>query len=540
MKKKGIILELRTKEAVVVNDLCEYEKIKRTEGMFVGQMVEYSIPYQTKAFNHVSTISSVAAVLFLIVVGYLAFILNMNPKVYAYVDLDINPSMEFSIDKNNTVIDLKPLNSDAEELISTFEIKKKNINDAISYILKSLDAKGYISSDNENLILLAASYSEDSEISENTPENTIEKTINTIKRTIESVENKNISVKVIYTEPNLRKKSIDNNMSMGRYVLYKNAQKIGANITPNAAKSAKVKDLISYYRLEDSLPPVSNVSNSMEVSSDLPAISSTQSNLDQSNKEKAPAKSNDTSSSMKPPVRFYSTDETSKDKILTPDSPKNNQGGSGIPPIFGDPKKPLEGFGMPPVFDDPKKPQEGPGTPPVPVDPQRPPNGPGIPPISDDPKKPQEGPGIPPVPNDPKGPPEGPGIPHVPNDPQKPQEGPGTPPVPVDPNRPPEGPGTPPVPVDPQRPHDGPGTPPVPHEPQRPPDGPGTPPVPNDPQRPHDGPGTPPVPDDPKGPPDGPGTPPVPIEPKGPQGGHGKPPFSDNSNGPQGGHGRPF
>ncbi len=507
MKKKGIILELRTKEAVVVNDLCEYEKIKRTEGMFVGQMVEYSIPYQTKAFNHVSAISSVAAVLFLIVVGYLAFILNMNPKVYAYVDLDINPSMEFSIDKNNTVIDLKPLNSDAEELISTFEIKKKNINDAISYILKSLDAKGYISSDNENLILLAASYSEDSEISENTTENTIEKTINTIKRTIESVENKNISVKVIYAEPNLRKKSIDNNMSMGRYVLYKNAQKIGANITSTDAKSAKVKDLISYYRLEDSLPPVSNGRTSMKVNSNLPAISSTHSDSNKNNKEKATTESNDTSNSIKPPVRFYSTDESSKDKILTPDSSKNNQGGSGISPIFGDPKKPLEGFGMPPVFDDPKKPQEGPG----------------IPPITDGSKTPSEGSGTPPVPVDPNRPPEGPGITPVPVDPKKHQEGPGTPPVPVDPQRPPNGPGIPPISDDPKRPHDGPGTPPVPVDPNRPPEGPGTPPVPDEPKRPHDGPGTPPVPDDPKGPPDGPGTPPVPIEPKGPQGGHGRP-----------------
>ena len=455
MKKKGIILELRTKEAVVVNDLCEYEKIKRTEGMFVGQMVEYGTPSQAKAFRHVAAISRVAAVLALIVVGYLTFILNMNPKVYAYVDLDINPSMEFSIDKNNTVIDLKALNSDAEELISTFEVKKKNINDAISNILKSLDAKGYISSDNENLILLAASYSEDSEMAENT----IEKTINTIKRTIESVENKNISVKVIYVEPNLRKKSVNNNMSMGRYVLYENAQKIGANITPHDAKSAKVTDLISYYRLEDSLPPVSNVSNSMKVASDLSAISSTKSDLDKSNKEEATSESKDTSNSIKPPMGFYSTEASNDDKILSPESPKNNQGVSGIPPVFCAPKKPLEGYGIPPIFDDPKKPHEGPGVPPVFDDPKKPHEGPGTPPITDDPKRPFEGPGTPPVPDNPKGP----------------SDGPGTPPVPVDPQRPPEGPDTPPVSVDPKGSHDGPGTPPVPVDPKGPQGGHGKP-----------------------------------------------------------------
>ncbi len=463
VKKKGIILELRTKEAVVVNDLCEYEKIKRLEGMFEGQMVEYSVPSKKKVFRHVAAFSSVAAILVLIVVGYLIFILNMNPKVYAYVDLDINPSMEFLIDKNNSVIDLKPLNSDAKELISTFEVKKRNINDAISYILKELDAKGYISSDNENLVLLAASYSEDSEMAENT----IEKTINTIKRTIESVDNKNISVKVIYVEPKLRKNSIDNNMSMGRYVLYNNAQKIGAAITPNDAKSAKVKDLISFYRIEDSLPPVSNVSNSENAASDLPAISNTQSVLDKINNEEATTKSKDTSNRIKSPMRFFNTEESYEDKALASDSPMNNQGGAGMPPVFDEPKRPLQEPGMPPVFNDPKRPLEEPVTPPITEDPKRPPEEPVTPPVTGEPKRPPEGPVTPPVTGEPKKPPEGPVAPPVTGDPKRPPEGPVAPPVLEEPKRPPEGPVTPPVNGDPKKPPEGHGKPPISDEHKR-------------------------------------------------------------------------
>ncbi len=513
MKKKGIILELRTKEAVVINDLCEYEKIKRVEGMFEGQMVEYSTTRQTKVFRNVAAISSVAAILVLCIVGYLYFFLNMNPQVYAYVDLDINPSMEFLIDKNNSVIDLKPLNSDADGVISTFEVKKKNINDAISYILERLSEKGYISSDNENLILLAASYSEDSKIAENT----IEKTINAIKGTIEKVDNKKISVKVIYVKPDLRKKSIDNNMSMGRYVLYKNAQKAGADITPYDAKSAKVKDLIPYYRIEDSLPPVQNVGN---VDSDMPNIRDTQSDSVRRVKEKATLKSKLYSilDDIKLPAGSSSTEDVNEDKSLSSFSPNKPQGGhgipsinnfkpgiadKGIPPIFGDPKKSQEGTEIPPVFEDTKKPQEGTRIPPVFDDTKKPQEGTGIPPVFDDTKKPQEGTRIPPIFDDNKKPQEGTGMPPIPVEPKKPPEGPGIPPVPNEPIKPPEGSGIPPVSVEPKRPPEGSGIPPVPDEPRRPPEGSGIPPVLDEPRRPPERPGIPPVLDEPRKPQEG-------------------------------------
>lgn len=43
MANKGVILELRKKEAILFNDMCEYVKIKRVDGMFVGQLVEYTV-----------------------------------------------------------------------------------------------------------------------------------------------------------------------------------------------------------------------------------------------------------------------------------------------------------------------------------------------------------------------------------------------------------------------------------------------------------------------------------------------------------------
>ncbi len=61
MKKCGVILELRRHEAVVINDQAQYEKIKRIDGMFEGQMVEYTEPNLNAKRKAVFAISKVAA-----------------------------------------------------------------------------------------------------------------------------------------------------------------------------------------------------------------------------------------------------------------------------------------------------------------------------------------------------------------------------------------------------------------------------------------------------------------------------------------------
>ncbi len=248
MTVKGVILELRKKEAVIINERCEYVKIKRIKGMVVGNMIEYEVLERKNIIRHIVAIAGVAAV-FAFIICYCFLFQSTSPQVYAYVNLDINPSMELAIDRNNNVIGLIPLNSDAEGIVNRSSVKGMNINEAISSIIVILEAEGYIEYESDNMILLSASIIAKSGISQTEIHNNtleLKGVIDNIKDTIENHERINFEVEVIYANPGIREVSSELSMSMGRYMLFTNATSKGVNITIHDAMKAPLRKLIIY------------------------------------------------------------------------------------------------------------------------------------------------------------------------------------------------------------------------------------------------------------------------------------------------------
>lgn len=247
MSKEYVILELRKNCAVAINDQCEFIKIKRTEDMFLGQVIERN--FNNTRPGIIYGIASIAA-LFLIVLGGFMFVNNsMDREVYAYVDIDINPSLEFVINKNNKVLDLVPLNSDGDKIIKGESLKGKDFREAALVILSRVKNDGYLTKGEGNFVLLTASYVVNSNLSEdenNEIFTSFNDTINKVKNDIESNEGINTSTKVMYVSSDIRKPSMENNMSMGRFTLYSKAKEKGIEITPQDAIDTNIKELVSY------------------------------------------------------------------------------------------------------------------------------------------------------------------------------------------------------------------------------------------------------------------------------------------------------
>ena len=81
-------------------------------------------------------------VVLLLVGGVLAYIL-LKDKVVSTITLDINPSVEISLDKNDKVIDVKALNEDANDIIND-NFKGKELSDTINILVDNLIEKDYI------------------------------------------------------------------------------------------------------------------------------------------------------------------------------------------------------------------------------------------------------------------------------------------------------------------------------------------------------------------------------------------------------------
>ena len=93
----------------------------------------------------------VVAVL-LIIIGILFF--PFGKKEVSTITLDINPSIELNLSKDNEVLSVKAINDDAKEIINNVE--GKTLSEAFTIITKNLYDKGYLE-DREAIILIHSS-----------------------------------------------------------------------------------------------------------------------------------------------------------------------------------------------------------------------------------------------------------------------------------------------------------------------------------------------------------------------------------------------
>ena len=100
--------------------------------------------------------------LFILVItlGIVGFLLYNNRTVSTIV-MDINPSIEINLNKNNKVKSINALNEDAKDIISK-DLKGKSLDDTLNIIVKRISDKGYIE-DNQVTILLYSSGNIDNE-----------------------------------------------------------------------------------------------------------------------------------------------------------------------------------------------------------------------------------------------------------------------------------------------------------------------------------------------------------------------------------------
>ena len=88
-------------------------------------------------------------VILLSAVGYIIFS-GITANEYNYVLLEINPKIEFLCDKNFKVVSYRPLNDDAEILLTGVEYKGMDITDASCDFLDVCCRAGYIDVDGED------------------------------------------------------------------------------------------------------------------------------------------------------------------------------------------------------------------------------------------------------------------------------------------------------------------------------------------------------------------------------------------------------
>lgn len=159
---KAIVVEIRDALAAVLSDDGSMYRVKNNK-YTVGQVIEMKKQIPRNIRKVVAWAASAAAVLLVCATSAWAY---YTP--YSYVSLDVNPSIEFSLNRFNIVLSAKGVNSDGEEILSGLHIgslKNMHIQEAIALTVQQISDEGYFDGETGGGIVVAAS-SEDEETAE--------------------------------------------------------------------------------------------------------------------------------------------------------------------------------------------------------------------------------------------------------------------------------------------------------------------------------------------------------------------------------------
>ena len=156
---KGVIVECSNGAAVALCDDGIFRKIKNRD-YAIGQELfikENTVP------NHIMQKLSICASLALFLLSFVGIGSYSYVQPYSYVSLDINPSIEYALNRYDKVIAVSGVNDKGQQVVSSIEsdVKNQNITKALGVTIKQLEKEHYIVSKEYNHVIVSVCSSND-------------------------------------------------------------------------------------------------------------------------------------------------------------------------------------------------------------------------------------------------------------------------------------------------------------------------------------------------------------------------------------------
>lgn len=155
---KSVVVEIKAGYAAVLSEDGYISKVKN-KNYIIGQTIEIK-SNKFKDINKLVMCSALTAMI--TIAGGITLWAYKTP--YSYVSLDVNPSIEYSLNRFNKVISITAVNDDGQEILNELGLDKlenENIEDAVTETVNQISKNGYfdnsIDNDIEGGIIIATS-----------------------------------------------------------------------------------------------------------------------------------------------------------------------------------------------------------------------------------------------------------------------------------------------------------------------------------------------------------------------------------------------
>ncbi len=149
---KAVIVDVRKKTAAMLCDDGSIIKI-RNRNYTIGKEVDAGMTIKIMTIRTAITVAA-ASLLLALGLGTSSYYVPAR-----YVSVDINPSIEYSLNMYNRVVDVKGVNQDGENILEELNIKalkNKKIEDALSMTISQAAKEGYLQAEGSGIMIATA------------------------------------------------------------------------------------------------------------------------------------------------------------------------------------------------------------------------------------------------------------------------------------------------------------------------------------------------------------------------------------------------
>ena len=158
---KGIVVEINNKDAVILAEDGLFKRIEN-RNYEIGQTLKLASgqkpglrQFVLKPVISTKLLIGAARIAAVVAIGTIGAFAWHTPT--SYISLDVNPSVEYSVNMFDRILEARAVNEDGEEILKDLQLKNKKIEEGLKETLDELIAEGYLADDPDSGIVIAAS-----------------------------------------------------------------------------------------------------------------------------------------------------------------------------------------------------------------------------------------------------------------------------------------------------------------------------------------------------------------------------------------------
>lgn len=227
---RAVVLEKKGTQLTVLSSDGSFQKLRYKGAVEVGEEIKIPAVQKTPIWRIGASVAAIFLMVFMGVFGWNAF---QPTTAVAMLSVDINPSLQLTLDQKGRVLGLESLNPDAEQLLSGLSLKGEPWEKALSRIVEQSVSLHYLNSEHPWILVGYSPMKSEQKVS---PDEINADVIT--KQLEESAKEKGVSPQVVVYNLTAEEKvqAQETGLTLGEYALVNTAEKAGVKIQPEAIK----------------------------------------------------------------------------------------------------------------------------------------------------------------------------------------------------------------------------------------------------------------------------------------------------------------